>query len=553
MVLRRTSVAGFAVLALSLPAHAQTGAVCDSCHEQSRKLAASAHAQVQCETCHPGHGRYPHPARTGIAACASCHAQVAADYAHSVHARAVEQGSKTAPRCATCHSAAHQIVSAKSDEFRASVPGLCGRCHPKIASEYRTSVHGKARAQGAAQAPVCTDCHGEHRIEPKRAPGSLVNAARIRDACGGCHGNVSLTRRFGLPGDRLTSFDASFHGLAARAGLQTAANCASCHGVHNILASTDPASTISVSNLPVTCGRCHPGAGERFALGPIHAVPGRTDSLLVRWVRSGYVVLIPLVVGLMLIHNAGDWFRKFRLRRVYGHPPASTWYHPATAPVRMLPFERLLHLLLTLSFVVLAFTGFQLKYPDQWWARPSLALEASLSLRGIVHRVAAVVFLSTAVLHVLAIIRSGSMRQHWKKLRPEKSDVYDGIESLLYSIGIRTHPPQLPAYHFAAKIEYWGVVWGCGVMAVTGLMLWANNLSLRFLPKQALDVATAIHFYEAVLASLSLAVWHFYFVMYDPDVYPGDPAWVTGKTVRIHELEPEPEEAGRFRWQSGDY
>ena len=35
-----------------------------------------------------------------------------------------------------------------------------------------------------------------------------------------------------------------------------------------------------------------------------------------------------------------------------------------------------------------------------------------------------------------------------------------------------------------------------------------------------LDIATAIHLYEAILATLAIVVWHFYQVFFDPDVYP---------------------------------
>jgi len=81
-------------------------------------------------------------------------------------------------------------------------------------------------------------------------------------------------------------------------------------------------------------------------------------------------------------------------------------------------------------------------------------------------------------------------------------------------------------------------------MALTGLVLWANNIALRYLPKQWLDVATSIHFYEAVLATLAIVVWHFYTVIFDPDVYPLDTAWLTGYSVRKrehHDLPPSGE------------
>ena len=94
------------------------------------------------------------------------------------------------------------------------------------------------------------------------------------------------------------------------------ANCASCHGVHNILPSSDPKSTINPKNLPATCGKCHPGAGTRFAISQVHLTPDSAgEPPALRWVRQFYLLLIPVTIGLMFLHNGGDWVRKLiRLR-----------------------------------------------------------------------------------------------------------------------------------------------------------------------------------------------------------------------------------------------
>ncbi len=38
-------------------------------------------------------------------------------------------------------------------------------------------------------------------------------------------------------------------------------------------------------------------------------------------------------------------------------------------------------------------------------------------------------------------------------------------------------------------------------------------------------------------ATLAIVVWHFYTAIFDPDVYPMDPSWITGYTVRSGESE----------------
>jgi hypothetical protein len=67
------------------------------------------------------------------------------------------------------------------------------------------------------------------------------------------------------------------------------------------------------------------------------------------------------------------------------------------------------------------------------------------------------------------------------------------------------------------------------VMAVTGCLLWFENFTLHWFPKWVTDVSTVVHFYEAVLASLAILVWHLYAVMFDPLVYPMDTSWLDGK------------------------
>ena len=283
---------------------------CSSCHDQAQKLEKSAHTGLPCDTCHESHEKYPHPAGIPKPACTTCHQDQAGDYAGSVHGQARKSGNEGAPDCALCHGSAHELLPPKSQTFRTAVPDTCGMCHTEVVEQYRASVHGQALARGITQAPLCTDCHGEHKILKHTNEASPVNAAHIRDTCGSCHGDVRLTRKFGMPSDRLVSFDSSFHGLAAKSGSQTVANCASCHGVHNILPSSDAKSTINAKNLPKTCGQCHPGAGHALRHQPGARRRRRHEPAALRWVREFYLLVIPVTIGLMLLHNGGDWIRK---------------------------------------------------------------------------------------------------------------------------------------------------------------------------------------------------------------------------------------------------
>lgn len=517
--------------------------LCLTCHtEMAGKLKGHAHANVACSTCHVKHEEYPHPADIPKPVCANCHVSIANDYSRSEHAQQVKAGNGAAPECGTCHGTAHELTNPKTAEFRAKIPDTCGGCHIEVLEQYRQSIHGQAISRGMIQAPVCTDCHGEHAIIKPDNAASSVNAAHIRETCAGCHNDVRLSRRFALPRDRVMSFDASYHGLASKTGSQTVANCASCHGVHNILPSSDPRSTVNAKNLAATCGKCHNGASSKYAMGRVHLMAGEsTEPASVRWVRYFYLLVIPGTLGFMLLHNAGDWVHKVRKLRFGKAAPEPVKAEPE---IRMYRAERYEHFLMAFSFIVLSATGFALKYSDQPWAKPLLLWEQSISARGIVHRAASVLFMSVGFAHVLTLLLDKKLREHWFELMPTWNDGVALIQGFLFNLGLRSTPPRPASHGYIEKLEYWALIWGSIVMVVSGVLLWANNLVLQYGSKIVLDVATEIHFYEAVLATLAIVIWHFYFVIFDPEVYPMDTAWLTGKSPRPqHHIAPQEEQA----------
>jgi hypothetical protein len=167
-----------------------TGEACSSCHDDlGKKVAASAHADLGCSSCHEKHEAYPHPAGVPKPKCSQCHSDVAEQYSRSAHGEAVRKGNAAAPDCTVCHVSAHEAKLTTSAEFRKGIPDTCGMCHTDIADQFRAGVHGQAVAKGITAAPVCTTCHGEHSILAKSNGASPVNAAHIRETCGQCHVN----------------------------------------------------------------------------------------------------------------------------------------------------------------------------------------------------------------------------------------------------------------------------------------------------------------------------------------------------------------------------
>ncbi len=502
-------------------------ATCIDCHGSPHELLPTSDPKSRVH-----HGNIP-------ATCGACHSQkfvmedggqgarMVASYEQSVHGHAVASGSEKAAVCTDCHGT-HEILDAKDPKspiFKFNVPSTCGRCHEAIAKEFKQSIHGQAVAQGNWLAPVCTDCHGIHSIKSHLDPNSPVAAQNVAQAtCARCHEGVRLSQEFGIEGRRETTYLASYHGLAAQGGSQVVANCASCHGVHNILPSSDPRSTINRANLVNTCGKCHPGVTEEFTAAKVHVdAPLSADvgSKAIRWIRRFYLTMIFVVIGGMLAHNFVIWRAKALARRkverdfVTRMPRRYRWQHAA----------------LFTSFMVLVLTGFALKFPDSWFA---VMLAMGEHLRRVLHRIAAVVLIGVSIYHLfdIALTRDGRKLAH--DLFPTLDDVRTAWQNVCYYLGLTSRKPEFARFNYAEKAEYWALVWGVIVMAVTGLMLWAKVLVGNHMPRWWLDVATAIHFYEAVLATLAILVWHFYQVFFDPDVYPMNWAWWDGKMTLHH-------------------
>jgi cytochrome b subunit of formate dehydrogenase len=231
--------------------------------------------------------------------------------------------------------------------------------------------------------------------------------------------------------------------------------------------------------------------------------------------------LIVVLIGSMVVHNGLVWRKKaVALRRAQDR-----------SIIRMNTNQRTQHLLLLTSFIVLVLTGFALKYPDSWLA---WLLGSSETIRRVGHRIAGVVLLTLGIYHVSYMLLTKEGRQGLKDFRPIKKDIYDLLDNLRYYLGLRSNKPKFGRFGYAEKAEYWAVVWGVIIMGITGLMAWFKVEVTSVMPRWSIDVALAIHFYEAILATLAIIVWHFYQVIFDPDAYPMNWAWWDGRVSVEH-------------------
>jgi cytochrome b subunit of formate dehydrogenase len=202
--------------------------------------------------------------------------------------------------------------------------------------------------------------------------------------------------------------------------------------------------------------------------------------------------------------------------------------------------ERFQHINLFINFTILVITGFALKYPTAFWVSPIADAPAGMTIRGFIHRLSGVAIVTLGGYHILYMIFTQRGRQMLKDMLLGLKDAKDLWETLRNNLFMNRPPKEIKMgrFNFREKLEYFGLIWGTIVMTVTGFILWFDVQWLKYFPKWTFDVARAIHFYEAVLATLTIIVWHFYSVIFDPDVYPMNWAWINGHLTE-HEMKLE--------------
>ena len=534
-----------------------TPLACGACHSQIgemyvKSLHGYAHERGNpraptCTSCHGAHdvrsSRDPasptHKVRLP-STCAACHGQAGlltdqivklpqsfTDYAQSVHGMGTGRGIAAAASCADCHGV-HELLGAADPASHINprnVAATCGQCHPDIQLQYDGSIHGRALQAGVGDSPTCTDCHGEHHILSPRNPEATTYAARLAaETCGTCHDNPVIIAKYNLQGGVVGSYTDTYHGWASRRNYARAATCVSCHGAHHVLPASDSTSSIHLSNVVATCQTCHPRADAGFAASYTHEKASITANPVNRWIRTIYLVVIALFIGGMVLHNVLILnFYMLRRRKEVEH---QRW---------VMRFDRsqiVQHLLLTVTFITLVITGFALRYPDAWWVRMLLAVGMTEPVRLNLHRIAAVGLVVASAWHAYWVLITRRGKRELRALLPRWADLREFVANLRYHTGRSGEKVKFGQYDYSQKAEYWALVWGTGIMALTGLIMWFPEITARYLPSVVIPAAGTIHYYEAWLATLAIVVWHFFFVIFHPEEYPMSWTWLTGKMSR---------------------
>jgi Doubled CXXCH motif (Paired_CXXCH_1). len=213
------------------------------------------------------------------------------------------------------------VKAVGSRTSRRQISFTCGRCHAKIAEEYRKSVHGAAlMATDNPDVPTCVDCHQAHQTANPRSPRFRAESPKL---CGKCHADPKLMKKYGLSTQVFQTYVADFHGTTAELFEEVTpdqplnqAVCYDCHGYHDVYRVHGVGRKKINQNLLKHCQRCHPAATTKFlSAWTSHYIPSPTKYPWIYYVKLFYRFAIPSIVGFFLLFIATDVYRHRRSGR----------------------------------------------------------------------------------------------------------------------------------------------------------------------------------------------------------------------------------------------
>jgi cytochrome b subunit of formate dehydrogenase len=560
---------------------------CAKCHEaQAKDYATSIHGvshtlgasgAANCKDCHGTHGVLSAKSSDSPVfklnlprTCAACHSnpgltkeyqmkypEAASQYMDSIHGRALlKMGLIVAPSCNDCHGV-HDIkraVDRDSPINVANVTKTCGKCHVKVEEIYNQSIHGQIQIKGnhgEKRAPVCTDCHTAHEVEtPKNGHFKMASDQR----CGKCHQ------------DRLAHYRETYHGKAMALGKPNVAAdvaaCYDCHGHHDVLPPSNPASHLSKANILCTCQQCHQKATMGFTLYKPHANP--LDGKNYPALHVTFLFMTSLLVGVFAFFggHTGAWL--FRAAYLYWHDSkkfreakistqnGGEWF------TRFAPFERFLHFLVVTSFLLLVLTGMPLKFDYTNWAKTLFHFLGGPETARALHRLGALVTFLYFGLHVASLAaRSWNGRKHIRdpqsgrlglkrffgvvfgpdSMLPTWQDWRDFIAHNKWFFG-KGPRPQFDRWTYWEKFDYFAVFWGVAIIGSSGLIMWFPESFTRLFPGWIINIAHIIHSDEALLAAGFIFSIHFFNTHFRIEKFPMDTVIFSGRVSKnemLHE------------------
>jgi cytochrome b subunit of formate dehydrogenase len=532
---------------------------CLRCHKNKineKRFAESAHGAESCMSCHSdltnikthveamqkkGAGAQTQPVK-----CQGCHNREAMSYYASVHHFNEIQ-------CTDCHTGIHELTAWKGDKKR--VIQTCGTCHPQMSELFSQSVHGKGALAGNPDSPDCIDCHGQNK--------SLHNIPILKgkslmefhtEACSSCHGDKKMMERNKVFPFAAQTYYESYHGKIEELGYpRLVAGCSDCHRAHDILPADTPKSSISPEHLVETCKKCHPQSDSNFIKFDTHANYKNPKKPILYWPFLFMHALLASVFGGFWIHTFLWWRKDFwerRALRVKGifFPHLTSPEEEGKIYRRFGSFEIVLHIAIMISFMGLVLTGLPLEFSGAPWAKSLIHLMGGFPIRGLIHRICAIVVFvtfGTVTVYIFYFLFAKKIRGNPNpvirffgpdSLFPRWKDVKDIIGMFRWFLN-KGPMPHFDRWTYWEKFDFLAVFWGMLTIGFSGLMLWFKGFFSIFLPGWILNMATIVHSDEALLAAGFIFTVHFFNNHLRPSNFPINTVIFTGRLPKYKLIE----------------
>lgn len=517
---------------------------CSKCHGMN------AHAMLPVDD-----DRSPVFLNNQVRMCGECHPEDQKTYENTVHGKGLyESGLLVTAVCADCHGAhgTYYAADRRSTLHSSNVAATCSKCHQFIQERLENSVHGRGGELGSdtqhtapggrtKRKPSCTDCHqGHHFLHPDLAEYRLQLANR----CGNCH--TDLSSRYSL----------SMHGELSHQGYSAAANCADCHGSHDVLSVDDPNSRVAPGeNRLQTCQKCHVHAVNSFTDFDPHANFKDAAHSPTLYATYGWMTLLVNLAFILFLLHAFLWFARALVHRLW-HGGHATHVFEQHALPRYGSIGRALYAVLIIAFLGLTVTGLTFKYSEQHWGQLLASGFGGFRSASVWHHFFAVVAIVACVIHLVrAVARIVRLRRtkSWKTIvtGPDSlvlggRDLRDSWGMICWFFGVR-RKPGFERWTYWEKLDYWAFFLAAGLIGISGLVLWYPNLFCLVFSGSIINVAHLLHSEFAIYVAGFLFLIHFFHSHFRPEKFPMDLSVMTGLVSLEHLKKYRPEYVARLK------
>jgi cytochrome b subunit of formate dehydrogenase len=197
--------------------------------------------------------------------------------------------------------------------------------------------------------------------------------------------------------------------------------------------------------------------------------------------------------------------------------------------------QRITHLFVIISFLLLALTGMVLKFANMDWAANLAKFIGGIEVAGRLHRFGAIITFGYFLFHLGYLVVFKSKRKVSFKtfafgensLLPNLQDVKDFWATIKWFVG-KGPKPNYGRWTYWEKFDYLAVFWGVAIIGFSGLLLWFPEFFTKVFPGWLINVAQIIHSDEALLAVGFIFTYHFFNTHLRPDAFPMDTVIFTG-------------------------